>query len=201
MSDNLNTTEELVREILASLRTERVMSERGMFTRVQASSSRGVVASPSTARAGPSRQMVEKRTKHRDEITNTKLILRILPSYIPPLKGEINHDSVPRDYDYPMITAYLPKGVRVVRTEQTKLVALNFCDFNLGDWKAYIMLASHKYLTMTKGKNSKIVPQQWKMNLTQSTLLNVMEIPHFGRHQEVNASVKFLLAIYHGGYL
>jgi hypothetical protein len=39
------------------------------------------------------------------------------------------------------------------------------------------------------------------MNLTQSTFLNVMKIPHFGRHQEVNACVKLLLASYHGGYL
>jgi hypothetical protein len=63
------------------------------------------------------------------------------------------------------------------------------------------MLAPHKYLMMKKGKNSKIVPQQWTMNLTQSTLLNVMKIPHFGRHQEVNACVKLLLVSYHGGYL
>jgi hypothetical protein len=28
-----------------------------------------------------------------------------------------------------------------------------------------------------------------------------MKIPHFGRHQEVNACVKLLLSWYHGGYL
>jgi hypothetical protein len=28
-----------------------------------------------------------------------------------------------------------------------------------------------------------------------------MKIPHFGRHQEVNACVKLLLASYHEGYL
>jgi hypothetical protein len=39
------------------------------------------------------------------------------------------------------------------------------------------------------------------MNLVQSTLLNVMKIPHFERHQEVNACVKLLLLCYHGGYL
>jgi hypothetical protein len=135
MSDELSATEESVREVLASLRTERVMSERGMSTRVQALSSRGVAASPSTTRAGPSRQTTEKHTKHRDDIVNAKLILSIFPSYIPPLKGEINCESVPQDYDYPMITAYLLKGVRAVHTEQTKLAALKFCDFNLGDQK------------------------------------------------------------------
>jgi hypothetical protein len=39
------------------------------------------------------------------------------------------------------------------------------------------------------------------MNLAQSTLLNVMKISHFGRHQEVNACVKLLLSCYHGRYL
>jgi hypothetical protein len=63
------------------------------------------------------------------------------------------------------------------------------------------MLTPYKYLTRTKGKNSKIIPQPWMMNLAQSTLLNVMKIPHFGRHQEVNACVKLLLSCYHGGYL
>jgi hypothetical protein len=31
-------------------------------------------------------------------------------------------------------------------------------------------------------------------------ILNVMKIPHFGQHQEVNTCVKLLLAHYHGGY-
>jgi hypothetical protein len=39
------------------------------------------------------------------------------------------------------------------------------------------------------------------MNLMQSTLLNVMNIPHFGRNQEVNACVKLLLSCYNGEYL
>jgi hypothetical protein len=96
---------------------------------------------------------------------------------------------------------YLPKGVRVVCVDHKKIVALKFNDFNLGDRKVYSMLSPYKYLTRTKGKNSKIVPQPCTMNLEQSTLLNIMKIPHFGRHQEVNACVKLLLVSYHGGYL
>jgi hypothetical protein len=63
------------------------------------------------------------------------------------------------------------------------------------------MLAAYKYLTRTKGKNLKLIPQQWMMNLVQSNFLNIMKIMHFGRHQEVNPCVKLLLANYHGGYL
>jgi hypothetical protein len=134
-------------------------------------------------------------------MANTKLVPSILPAYIPPLSGAINRDSVPRDFEYTLVTAYLPKGVRAVHADHDKITALKFSDFNLGDRKVYNTLAPYKYLTRTKGKNSKIIPQQWTMNLAQSTLLNVMKIPHFGRHQEVNACVKLLLASYHGGYL
>jgi hypothetical protein len=100
-----------------------------------------------------------------------------------------------------MVTVYLPKGICTVRAEQDKITALKFSEFNLRDRKIYGMPTPYKYLTRTKGNNSKIIPQSWTMNLAQSTLLNVMKIPHFGRHQEVNACVKLLLSCYHGGYL
>jgi hypothetical protein len=117
------------------------------------------------------------------------------------MSGVINRDSVPRDFEYTLVTAYLPKGVCTVCIDQDKIAAFNFSDFNLGDHKVYNTLAPYKYLTRTKGKNSKIVPRKWTMNLAQSTLLNVMKIPHFRHHQEVNAYVKMLLESYHGGYL
>jgi hypothetical protein len=132
---------------------------------------------------------------------NAKLILSILPTYLPPLSGAINKDSVPRYFEYALVTAYLPKGICTVRADQEKIAALKFSDFNLDDRKVYNMLAPHKYLTRTKGKNSKIILESWTMNLAQSTLLNVLKIPHFRRHQEVNACVKLLVSCYHGGYL
>jgi hypothetical protein len=97
-----------------------------------------------------------------------------------------------------MVTAYLPKGIHVVRMQQAKITMLMFSDFSLGDRKNYNMLSPYKYLTRMKGKNSKIIPHPWTMNLAQSTLLNVMNIPHFGRHQEVNGYVNLLLSCYHG---
>jgi hypothetical protein len=100
-----------------------------------------------------------------------------------------------------LITAYLPKGICIVQANQDNLVALKFSDFNLGDRKSYSMLTPHKYLARTKGKNSKIIPQPWTQNLKQSTLLNVMKILHFNRHQELNACMKMLLSYYHRGYL
>jgi hypothetical protein len=114
---------------------------------------------------------------------NDKMTLIILPTYIPPLSNAIKRDSVPQDFEYELATAYLLKGIQAVHVDQDKIAVLKFSDLNLGNMKVYNMLAPYKYLTRTKGKNSKIIPQQWTMNLTQSTLLNVMKIPHIGRHQ------------------
>jgi hypothetical protein len=132
---------------------------------------------------------------------NAKLIPSILPNYIPPLAGAMSHDNVPRDFHYTLVTAYLPKGIHAIRTQLDKIMTLKFSDFNLGDRKNHNMLAPHMYLTRMKGKNSRIIPQPWTMNLAQSIILNVMKIPHFGRHQEVNACVKILLSCYHDDYL
>jgi hypothetical protein len=60
MSDEITTVEESVTKVLLDLMTERVMSERGVSTGVQASSTRGLSTSSSTARAGPSRLVDEK---------------------------------------------------------------------------------------------------------------------------------------------
>jgi hypothetical protein len=199
MSNEFSTAEKIVEEVLIDLMTKRVML---LYEGIQVSSTRGLQASPSTAHGTiSSRPLTEKRTKHRDDLANLKMIPYIFPYYIPPLAFTVSRDSMPRDFEYSMITAYLPKGICTVRAQQDKITSLKFSDFNLGDRKNYSMLSSYKYLTKMKGNNSKIIPQPWKMNLAQSTLSNIMKIPHFGRHQEVNACVNLLLSCFHGGYL
>jgi hypothetical protein len=166
MSEELSAVEESLKEVIIDLMTEILMFERVMSMGVQASSTRGVQASPSTSReSGPSQPSVEKRTKHRDDLENVKLIPTIFPEYIPPLAGVVSRDSVPRDFEYTMVTAYLPKGICAVRAQQDKIKTLKFNDFNLGDCKNHRMLTLYKYLTRKKGKNSKIIPQSWTMNL------------------------------------
>jgi hypothetical protein len=127
-------------------------------------------------------------------LENAKLIPSILPDYIPPLVSVVSHESILRDFDYTVITAYLPKGIHIVRLQLERIMTLNIIDYNLGDRKSYGMLAPHKYLTKTKGKNLKIITQLWTMDIVSSNILNVMKIPHFERHQEVNTCVKTLLS-------
>jgi hypothetical protein len=97
MSEELSVVEESMKEVLIDLMTERVMS---MSIGVQTSSTRGVQASLSTAHgAEPFRPSAEKRTKHRDDLTNAKLIPTIFPDYIPHLVDAVSCDSVPRDFE------------------------------------------------------------------------------------------------------
>jgi hypothetical protein len=114
---------------------------------------------------------------------NLKLIPSILLDYIPPLAGAVSRDSVPRDFDYTLITAYLPKGIHVVGPQLERIMTLNIIDFNLGNCKNHGMLAPHKYLTKKTGKKLKIIPQSWTMDIAISTILNVMKLPHFDIHQ------------------
>jgi len=82
-----------------------------------------------------------------------------------------------------------------------KIPLLKNSDFNLGDRKNYASLAPHRYLTKTIGKKPRLVSQPWIKELAQYTIINMMKIPHFGRHQEVNVCVKILLSCYHGRYM
>jgi hypothetical protein len=123
-----------------------------------------------------------------------KLISTVLLDYIPPLAGMVSHDNVPRDFKYTLITAYLLKGIRVVGTQLGLIPELKINDFNLGDRKNYAFLAPHKYLKKKTGKKTKIAPDPLTKEIVKSTILNVMKIPHFSRHREVNACIKLLLS-------
>jgi hypothetical protein len=88
--------------------------------------------------------------KHRDDIVNVKLIMSILPAYLPPLRDVINRYNVTRYFQYELVTAYLTKGIPTVRADQDKVATLRFSDFNLGDRKVYNMLAPYKYLLLPR---------------------------------------------------
>jgi hypothetical protein len=197
MSSERNAVEKSVEEILIDLMEDKVFS-----TGAHASSTRGLQASPSTARRSrPSRTVTKKQSKHRDDLENTKLIPSILPDYIPPLAGVVSRDNIPRDFNYTLITVYLLKGIHTVGSYLGQILMLKINDLNLGYHKNYGMLTPRKSLTKTMGNKLNIIPQPWTMDIAISTILNVMKIPHFSRHQEVNTCIKLLLSCYHGVYL
>jgi hypothetical protein len=44
-------------------------------------------------------------------------------------------------------------------------------------------------------------PKPWEAGLENTGILNLLEIPHFGRGKEVNNCIKQLIAVLHGGFL
>jgi hypothetical protein len=44
-------------------------------------------------------------------------------------------------------------------------------------------------------------PKQWIQGLYNTGIMNLLEIPHFGRGKDVNNCVKKLLEVVHGGIL
>jgi hypothetical protein len=127
MSVERTELEKSVEEVLKKFMADKAMSEG-----VQASSTRGLQASPSTGcRSKCANPATEKRSKHRDDLANAKQIPSILPDYIPPLAGAVNHDNIPWDFEYTLITAYILKGIRVVGTQLGQIPALKNNDLTL----------------------------------------------------------------------
>jgi hypothetical protein len=159
----------------------KIMADRQFSIGIQASPTGELQAFSSTgchsSRVNPT---IEKRSKHHDELANVKHVSSFLPDYIPPLAGAVNRDSIPHDFEYTLITAYIPKGICVVGTQLGQIPALKNNDFNLDNIKNYAMLTPHKYLMKTTRKKPRIVSQLWIRELAHSTILNVMKIPHFG---------------------
>jgi hypothetical protein len=173
MSGEPSVLEKSVEEILVEL-----MAERVMYVGIQASSTGGLQASPSTGHHS-SCATEKKASTTTIWLTRSRSHQSFL-EYILPLAGTVNHNSIPRDFEYTLITAYIPKGIRVVGPQLGQIPTLKNNDFNLGDRKNYTMLVPHRYLMKTTGKKPCIVSQPWIKELVQSTILNVMKIPHFG---------------------
>jgi hypothetical protein len=90
-----------------------------------------------------------------------KKIPSILPYYIPPLVGVVNHENIPQYYEYTLITAYILKGIHVVGSQLGQIPLLKNTNFNLGDRNNYDMLTPHRYLTKTNGKKPRLVSHPW----------------------------------------
>jgi hypothetical protein len=95
-----------------------------------------------------------------------KQIPLILLDYISPLASTVKHDKIPWDFEYTLITAYIPNGIHIVGIQLVHIPSLKNNDFNLRDKKNYAMLAPPRYLMKTTGKKACIVSQPWIKELT-----------------------------------
>jgi hypothetical protein len=81
---------------------------------------------------------------------------------------------------------------------------LKFEDHDLSDEKKFLELAPKKYLKRVIFLETSFIlvePQTWATGLDKSRIMNLLEIPHFGRSVNINTCVNMLLSCVHGGYL
>jgi hypothetical protein len=157
MSGELSELEKSFEEVLKNIMVEIPISKC-----VQASSTRGLQASPSTGHhSGRVNPGTEKRSKRRDNMANAKQIPSILHEYIPPLASFVNRDNIPQVYEYTIFTVYILKGMCVVKSQLGQIPLLKKNDFNLGDMKNYAMLEPHHYLMKTTGKKPRLISHPW----------------------------------------
>jgi len=134
------------------------MVDKAMSEGVQASLTRGLQDSPSTERCSSRvNPTTKKQIKHHGDMENVKQISSILPDYIPPLVGMVNHDIIPWDFKYTLITTYILKGIHVVGSQLGQIPLLKNSDFNPRYRRNYVMLVPHRYLTNTTGKKPRLV--------------------------------------------
>jgi hypothetical protein len=81
---------------------------------------------------------------------------------------------------------------------------LKLQDYNLLDHIKFPQFQVDQYMAMTVNPTTKVealTPQAWIALLQPLGLLNLLQIPHFGRSNEINAVVKLILSCIHGGHL
>jgi hypothetical protein len=82
--------------------------------------------------------------------------------------------------------------------------SLRFVDHEFSDEKKFPDLASRKYLRTFIDLETtfiRVEPKTWETRLEKSRIMNLLQIPHFGRSNEINACVNMLLSCIHGRYL
>ena len=81
---------------------------------------------------------------------------------------------------------------------------LKYQDYNLLDHIKFPQFQVDQYMAIIVKPTTKVEAltlQAWIASLQPSGLLNLLQIPHFERSNEINAIVKFLLSYVHGGHL
>jgi hypothetical protein len=112
--------------------------------------------------------------------------------------------TLKKDAKYPLVMPDIPDGVIIDEDMLGKVSQLKYVDHDITDTTKFPELAPSEYLELKIDPvmNQTIpVPKVWARGLERAGILNLFDIPHFDRSQEVNACVKMLLTCVHGGYL
>jgi hypothetical protein len=105
---------------------------------------------------------------------------------------------------YELVMPNILYGVIMDKDMLGRVSQLKYVDHDITDMTNFPEIAPHHYLELRLDptmNQSILVPKVWARGLESERILKLLDIPHFGRRNEVNACVKFLLTYVHGGYL
>jgi hypothetical protein len=106
--------------------------------------------------------------------------------------------------DTTIILPCIPEGVQTTPTLLGCMEKLKYSDHDVADTGKFPEFAQQVYMDNigTRPFGDPILqPKPWAVGLANTGILNLVEIPHFGRGKEVNNCVKQLMAVLHGGFL
>jgi len=108
-----------------------------------------------------------------------------------PTKPILPHPAV--DYEIPVLEVLME--VHIKGRLLGCIADLRSSDHDLTNVKKFPYFQPDTYLTSEHG-GEVFLPVTWAAPIHQSTILNAIHLPHFGRSQEVNVVTKILLSEY-----
>jgi hypothetical protein len=110
-----------------------------------------------------------------------------------------------KEAKYAMVTPVIPPGVTVEGDMLGEIESLRYSDHDLSDAKKFPELAPQNYLHTIMRPRSLVMtlePKEWETRLQRVGILNLLEIPHFGRsmHKSMHVLSCFLVVSMEDSY-
>lgn len=111
--------------------------------------------------------------------------------------------SITKQLSYEIITKIVSPGVEIKGDFLGQLNNLKYADHDVRDIAKFPDFSKQNYMDLKPQLGGIVLYEEynWALGLKESTILNFLDITHFGRNLKVNAYVKKLLSCIHGGTL
>jgi hypothetical protein len=149
--------------------------------------------------------LVEDIINQPDSTTEERQMKAGTSTKMPRIKGK--HPMAQSPHTQPNAKIFLPcisKGVQAMHSLLGYVEILQYLDHdvvNAGKLLDFVQQVYLESIGTSPFGDPILQPKPWATILTNTGILNLLEIPHFGRGKEVNKCIKQLMAVLHGGFL
>jgi hypothetical protein len=109
-----------------------------------------------------------------------------------------------RQPDATIVFLHILEGVKTMPKLLGCMKKIRYLDHDVAEIGKFHEFAQHFYLDNIRigpFGDPILQPNPWEAGLENIGILNLLEIPHFGRGKGVNNYIKQLIAVLHGGFL